>query len=65
MIATGIESALAAGELRPLRPTVAAGLVVSALQVWMIDWVDSGRNRPSSEVVEELATHLRWTLSKT
>lgn len=64
MVATGIESALTSGELRSLRPTVASGLVISALQVWMIDWVDSGRDRPASEVVEELTTHLRWTLRK-
>jgi AcrR family transcriptional regulator len=62
MIESGIETALATGEVRAFRPRVAAGLVVSSLQVWMIDWVDSGRDRPASVVIDELTTHLRRML---
>ena len=42
---------------------VAAGMVVSALQVWLSDWLRSGRDRPVAEVVEELVTHLRRLLT--
>ena len=45
MIAAGVEAAGAAGELADLRPRIAAGMVVSALQVWLADWVESGRDR--------------------
>jgi AcrR family transcriptional regulator len=63
MIASGVEAAQAAGELADLRPRIAAGLVVSALQVWLADWVDSGRDREPAEVVEDLVSHLRAMLT--
>lgn len=63
MIASGVEAATAAGELADLRPRIAAGLVVSALQVWLADWVDSGRDRDPAEVVDDLVAHLRAMLT--
>jgi len=48
----------------PLRPAVAAGLVVSALQVWLSDWLRSGRDRPVADVVTELVDHLRRSLGR-
>jgi AcrR family transcriptional regulator len=62
-IAAGASAARAAGELADLRPRIAAGLVVSALQVWLADWVDSGRDREPRVVVEELVAHLRVMLT--
>ena len=63
MITEGLESAAAKGELSDVRPTIAAGLVVSSLQIWLIDWVDSGRDRSPAIVTEELAQHLRRMLT--
>lgn len=63
MIAAGVEASRAAGELADLRPRIAAGMVVSALQVWLADWVDSGRDRDPQLVVAELVSHLRVTLT--
>jgi AcrR family transcriptional regulator len=64
MIATGVESARAAGELEGLRPRIAAGLVVSTLQVWLADWIDSGQDRAPDVVVAELVAHLRVSLAR-
>lgn len=61
-IEAGHAAAVAAGEAAPLRSAVAAGLVVSALQVWLSDWLRSGRDRPVDEVVGELLAHLRRLL---
>jgi AcrR family transcriptional regulator len=62
-IAAGVAAAKAAGELGGLRPRVAAGLVVSALQVWLADWVDSGRDRQPDVLVADLVAHLRIILT--
>jgi AcrR family transcriptional regulator len=62
MIATAIEKAIALGQIRDIRPRVAAGMVVSALQVWLSDWVRCGRDRAPEIVVEEMRQHLRWML---
>jgi AcrR family transcriptional regulator len=62
MIATGIEAALAEGTVRGIRPPIAAGMVVSALQVWLSDWVSSGRDRDPDVVIGELTLRLRWLL---
>lgn len=63
MVAAGVEASLAAGELADLRPRIAAGLVVSALQVWLSDWVESGRDRDPDVVVADLVSHLRAMLT--
>lgn len=62
MITAGVERAIARGEVREIRPRVAAGIVVSALQVWLADWVRSGRDRDPDVVVAEMERHLRWML---
>jgi AcrR family transcriptional regulator len=62
MIATAVESAVGDGEVRDIRPRVAAGVVVSAMQVWLSDWVSSGRDRPATTVIGEMVRHLRWML---
>ena len=63
-IADAVRAAQDAGELAELRPGIAAGLVVSSLQVWLADWVGDGRDRPDEEVVDELVAHLRGVLSR-
>lgn len=56
------EEAIAVGEVPAMRPTILAGLAISALQVWLTDWVNSDRNRPAVEVADELVAHLKRTL---
>jgi AcrR family transcriptional regulator len=63
MIASGVEAAIALGELPPIRPRVAAGMVVSALQVWLTDWTATGRDRSSETLVDELILRMRWLLA--
>jgi AcrR family transcriptional regulator len=63
MVAAGAAAAVTAGELPEIRPRVAAGMVVSGLQVWLADWVESGRDRPPEKVIDELTTRLRWLLT--
>ena len=62
MIAAGVEAAVADGDVPDIRPRVAAGMVVSALQVWLSDWVASGRDRPPEGVIDELVLRVRWLL---
>jgi AcrR family transcriptional regulator len=62
-IAAGVKAAWDAGELVDLRPRIATGMVVSALQVWLADWVESGRDREPDVVVRDLASHLRAMLT--
>jgi AcrR family transcriptional regulator len=62
MVSAGVEAAVERGELPDIRPRVAAGMIVSALQVWLADWVSSGRDRPAEVVIDELTLRLRWLL---
>lgn len=62
-IAAGVAAADAAGELGGLRPRIAAGLVVTALQVWLGDWVDSERDRQPDDLVADLVAYLRVILT--
>jgi AcrR family transcriptional regulator len=57
------EEAIAAGEVCATRPTIVAGLAISALQVWLADWVNCERDRPAQEVADELVAHLIQALS--
>jgi AcrR family transcriptional regulator len=57
------EEAIAAGEIIAIRPNVVAGLAVSALQVWLTDWVNSGCDRPAQEVADELVAHIQRALA--
>ncbi|WP_200871883.1 TetR/AcrR family transcriptional regulator [Actinomadura welshii] len=62
-LARGIEAAIAAGELPDIRPRVGAGMIVSALQVWLADWAETARDRQADTVIDELTTRLRWLLT--
>jgi AcrR family transcriptional regulator len=57
------EDAIAAGEIISIRPNVVAGLAISALQVWLTDWVNSGSDRPAQEVADELVAHIQRALA--
>jgi AcrR family transcriptional regulator len=61
-VAAGVRAALANGELQDIRPRIAAGMIVSALQMWLADWVASGRDRMPEEVIDEMMLRLRWML---
>lgn len=63
MIGAGVEASYAAGEITTLRPRIAAGMVVSALQVWLADWIAADRDRPAAEVVDDLTDRLRVLLT--
>ncbi|OJZ68994.1 TetR family transcriptional regulator [Mycobacterium paraffinicum] len=63
MLTRGVEAALAADEIAPARPSVVAGLIVSALQVWLTDWVVTDRGVPIETVADELVDHLTVLLS--
>lgn len=63
MIASGIQASVAEGSVRDIRPRVAAGMVVSALQVWLSEWVESGRDRSADAVIDEMTQRLRWMLA--
>jgi AcrR family transcriptional regulator len=63
MITSGIAKAITLGQVRDIRPRVAAGMVVSALQVWLSDWVRAGRDRDAEVVIAEMHDHLRWMLA--
>lgn len=65
MIASGIEAAITAGEMPAIRPRVAAGMVVSALHVWLADWAGPARDRQADEVIDEMTIRLRWLLAGT
>jgi AcrR family transcriptional regulator len=64
MLIRGVDAAIAAGELKPQKPTIVAGLMISALQVWLNDWVASGRERPGEQVADELVAYLKVALPR-
>ncbi|EHB55042.1 regulatory protein TetR [Mycolicibacterium rhodesiae JS60] len=57
--------AVAAGEAPAMRPSILAGLTVSALQVWLTDWVRSDQDRPPSQLIAELDQYMRRLVSTT
>lgn len=63
MVARAAEAGIAAGEILPLRPPIVASLVISALQTWLTDWVDTGRERAVAVVAAEVVDHLRRCLT--
>lgn len=65
LIDSAVEATRAAGEIRGIRTRIATGMIVSALQVWLADWVDSGRDRAPDTVVTEMVDHLRLLLTST
>ncbi|HJQ06681.1 MAG TPA: TetR/AcrR family transcriptional regulator [Nocardioides sp.] len=63
MIRQGVDAAVAAEEIEGMRPGVASRLVVSVLQVWLAEWVESGRDRPADDLVADLVGSLRGFLT--
>lgn len=61
-MAAGVKNAVAVAEIPPIDPRVAAGLVVSAMQVWLASWADSDRATPD-ELVDTMIQRLRWMLA--
>lgn len=65
MTARTAQAAIDAGEIRDLPPSVVASLVISALQIWLTDWVAHGSQRPVDQIADEVVTHLRHCLTAT
>ncbi|MGV0626014.1 TetR/AcrR family transcriptional regulator [Mycolicibacter minnesotensis] len=63
MITRAAEAAVAAGEITRLRPAVVAALVISALQIWLTDWVADDCRRPVADLADEVVAHLRRCLT--
>ncbi len=63
MTAATAKEAIDAGEVRPMSPEVVAALVISALQVWLTDWIATGRTRPAQQLADEVGEHLRLSLA--
>lgn len=63
MITRAADAALEAGEIKGLRPSIVAALVISALQVWLTEWIANDRDRPASVVADEVVNHLRRCLT--
>lgn len=63
IMVTLAEEAIASGEVRSMRPSVLAGLVVSALQVWLTDWVNCGCDRSADEVASEMIEYMSRALA--
>lgn len=62
MMAGGVEAAVVAGEIPPIDPRVAAGLIVSTLQVWLARWAD-GDQSSADALVASMTQRLRWMLA--
>jgi AcrR family transcriptional regulator len=58
IMVTLAEEAIASGDVRSMSPSVLAGLVVSALQVWLTDWVNCGFDRSADEVASEMIDYM-------
>jgi hypothetical protein len=61
-ITDGVQHAVDDGEIRDLKPSVAAGLIVSTLQVFLADWATSGRVENPESVIEGMVQRMRWML---
>ena len=62
MITRAAEVAVDAGQITHLPPRIAAALVISALQIWLTDWVAAGKTEPIAEVADAVVRHLRVAL---
>jgi len=62
-MATGVERAVDNGEIPPIDPRVAAGLIVATLQVWLASWSDRGRVEDPAVTIDAMTQRLRWTLA--
>jgi hypothetical protein len=62
-ITRAAEAAVEADEITGLRSSIVGALVISALQVWLTDWVADGRNRPVRVIADEVVAHLRSCLT--
>ncbi|WP_232678873.1 TetR/AcrR family transcriptional regulator [Nocardioides sp. R-C-SC26] len=63
MTAATAQEAIDAGELRQVRSEVAAAIVISSLQIWLTDWIATGRSRPIDQVADDVEEHLRRSLA--
>ncbi len=63
LVTRAAERAIRRGEVGVSSPDLVAALVVSALQIWLTRWVDSGRRQSPTEVADEVVTHLRRCLA--
>ncbi|MGV0732080.1 TetR/AcrR family transcriptional regulator [Mycolicibacter sinensis] len=63
MITRAAEAAIEAGEITRLRPAVVASLVISALQIWLTDWVAGDCRQPVEALADEVVAHLRRCLA--
>lgn len=61
-ITDGVQHAVDEGEIRDLKPSVAAGLIVSTLQVFLADWAASGRVENPESVIAGMVQRMRWML---
>ena len=62
-LATAVGNAIAGNEIPPIDHVVAAGLIVSSLQVWLAAW---SRHDPTSNpavLIDDMLERLRWTLA--
>jgi AcrR family transcriptional regulator len=62
MITRAAAAAVEAGEITHLPPKIAGALVISALQIWLTDWVATGRTTPIEIVADDVVQHLKVSL---
>lgn len=62
-IADGVELAVDRGEIAEINPRVAAGLIVSSLQVWLAEWTRAGRAEEPGPMIDAMIQRLRWMLA--
>ena len=58
-----MQTAADQGELAGLDPRIAAGMAISALQVWLSEWVSSGRVDDPEVLVDDMTARLRLLLT--
>jgi len=65
MVTDGVAAAVDAGEMVSMRPELLTRLVISALQVWLTEWIESDGHSDPSDVAAELVNYLRHALTLT